>query len=130
MAYLLDTSTLAEALRATPSPVFVRRLTQVPPRERWTSAVTVSQLLVAARLNRSVRFMQDVVTLVSAIRVAPYDLLAAQAFSKLATTPSAPFELDDAMTAAVALSRDFIVVTRNPAQYASFEGLRLETWTG
>ncbi len=51
MAYLLDTGTLAEALRSVPSRTLVRRLTGVPSRDRWTSVLTVSQLLVAARRN-------------------------------------------------------------------------------
>ena len=49
VAYLLDTSTLAEVLRAAPSRSLVRRLSMVPSRDRWTSVITVSQLLVAAR---------------------------------------------------------------------------------
>ncbi len=48
MAYLLDAGTLAEVLRSVPSPHLVRRLTSIPPRDRWTSVISVSQLLLAA----------------------------------------------------------------------------------
>ena len=35
MGYLLDTSTLVEVLRASPSPKLVRRMSSVPSRERF-----------------------------------------------------------------------------------------------
>jgi len=129
VSYLLDTSTLAEVLRAAPKPGFVRRLSQVSPRDRWTSVITVSQLLVAARLERKPKLMQQVVRLVSSIRVAAYDLSAAQAFSKYRATVATSQSTDDVMIAAIASSRDFTLVTRRRQAYAAFSGLRLEDWT-
>ena len=70
MAYLLDTGTLAEVLRSVPSRNLVRRLTTVPARDRWTSVITVSQILVAARKTRNPKVMQDVIRLVAAVKVA------------------------------------------------------------
>ncbi len=130
MGYLLDTSTLAEVLRAAPQPGFVRRLSQVSPRDRWTSVITVSQLLVAARLERNPRLMQQVVRLVSSIRVAAYDLSAAQAFAKFRSTTATSQTTDEVMVAAIATARDFTLVTRRRQAFASFSGLRLEDWIG
>jgi tRNA(fMet)-specific endonuclease VapC len=91
MAYLLDAGTLAEVLRRVPSPSMVRRLTSVPPRDRWTSVISVSQLLLAARRAGSrPRLMQDVVRLVAAVKVAPFDMPAAQMFAKLRAGGSLP----------------------------------------
>jgi tRNA(fMet)-specific endonuclease VapC len=128
MAYLLDAGTLAEVLRRTPAPSLVRRLASVPPGDRWTSVVTVSQLLLAARRQRRTRLMQDVIRLVAAVKVAPFDLAAAQAFARLRASTVPEGEPDEAMIAAIALSADFTLVTRRPSDFARFPNLRTECW--
>jgi tRNA(fMet)-specific endonuclease VapC len=128
VSYLIDTGTLAELLRAAPPSNLVRRLSQVPSRERWTSVITVSQLLVAARREKDPRLMQDVVRLVAAIRVAPYDLKAAQAFAKFRATVAPQHETDDVMIAAIAQSRGDTLVTRRRQLFAVFKDLRIEDW--
>jgi tRNA(fMet)-specific endonuclease VapC len=128
VSYLLDTSTLLEILRASPPASLVWRLSQVPARDRWTSVITVSQLLLAARNEQDPRLMQDVVRLVAAIRVAPYDLSAAQSFAKFRAGTGADCETDDVMIAAIASSRDLTLVTRRRADFERFS-LRLEDWT-
>jgi tRNA(fMet)-specific endonuclease VapC len=129
VAYLLDTATLAEVLRSVPSRALVRRLTSVPSRDRWTSVVTVSQILVAARKTRSPRIMQDVIRLVAAVKVASFDVPAAQSFAKLRATIVGNADTDDVMIAAIAVTNDFTLVTRRPAAFARFPHLRVEDWT-
>lgn len=129
MAYLLDTGTLIEVLRAVPSRSLVRRLTAVPTPERWTSVITVAQVLVAARLARKPRVMQDVVRLVAAVKVAPFDLVAAQAYAKLRAAAKPVGGADDLMVAAIALANNFTFVTRRPADFSGIPHLRLEDWT-
>ncbi len=128
MAYLLDTPTVAEVLRTVPSRALIRRLSEVPSRDRWTSVVTVSQLLVAARRSNQARVMQDVVQVVAALRVAPFDLAAAQVFAKFRSGPAAEMEADDVMIAAIALASKFTLVTRRTTTFAIFTGLRVENW--
>jgi tRNA(fMet)-specific endonuclease VapC len=129
VAYLLDTSVLVELLRSSPPPPLVRRLSQVPTRERWTSVVTVSQLLIAARAEDDPRLMQNVVSLVAAIRVAPYDLAAAQVFARFKSKLESDAETDDVMIAAIASSRNHTLVTRRVELFSSFVKLRIEDWT-
>lgn len=126
--YLLDAGTLAEVLRAYPSQNLVRRLTSIPTRDRWTSAITVSQLLTAARRSNKPRLMQDVIRLVSAVRVAAFDLPSAQSFAKFRATVAPEVDTDDVMIAAIAQSNDFTLVTRRPNDYRRFQ-LRIEDWT-
>jgi tRNA(fMet)-specific endonuclease VapC len=128
MAYLLDAGTLAEVLRAVPSRTLVRRLTTVPSRDRWTSAISVSQLLLAARRSRQPKLMQDVIRLVAAVKVASFDMLAAQTFAKFRATVAQDADTDDVMIAAIAVSNDFTLVTRRPADFSRYTGLRIETW--
>lgn len=128
MAYLLDAGTLAEVLRSAPSRNLVRRLTNVPTGERWTSVISVSQILVAARKSKSQKLMQDVIRLVAAVKVAPFDIGAAQAFAKFRATVALEGDPDDAMIAAVAVTNDFTLVTRRPNDFARFPNLRAESW--
>lgn len=129
MAYLFDTSILAEVLRSSPSRALVRRLTTVPTKDRWTSVVTVGQLLVAARKAQAPRIMQSVVQLVAAVRVAPFDLPAAQTFAKLRSSVAEDQDTDDVMIAAIAITQGFVVVTKRPREFSAFTQLRVEDWT-
>jgi tRNA(fMet)-specific endonuclease VapC len=129
VAYLLDTATLAEVLRSVPSRSLVRRLTSVPSRDRWTSVITVSQILIAARRTRQPKLMQDVIRLVAAVKVAPFDVLSAQSFAKFRATVAPEGDPDDVMIAAIAVTNDFTLVTRRPTDFSQFQHLRVEDWT-
>jgi tRNA(fMet)-specific endonuclease VapC len=129
VAYLIDAGTLVEVLRSAPSRALIRRLTSIPTADRWTSVISVSQILVAARKNKNHKLWQDVVRLVAAVKVAPFDLAAAQAFAKFRATVATAGDPDDAMIAAIAVSNDFTLVTRRPADFARFPNLRVESWT-
>jgi tRNA(fMet)-specific endonuclease VapC len=128
MPYLLDAATLAEVLRSVPSRALVRRLTTVPTRDRWTTVIAVSQLLIAARRTNQARLMQDVIRLVAAVKVAPFDVVAAQAFAKFRATVAADGDPDDAMVAAIAVTNDFTLVTRRTDEFAKYPHLRIEDW--
>jgi tRNA(fMet)-specific endonuclease VapC len=130
VAYLLDAGTLVEILRAVPSPRLVRRLASVPSRERWTSVISVSQILVAARRTQQPKLMQDVIRLVAAVKVAPYDLGAAQAFAKFRATVAPDADTDDVMIAAIASAQDLTLVTRRPGDFQPYyPHVRVEDWT-
>lgn len=129
MAYLIDTGTLVEVLRSVPSRTLVRRLTVVPPRDRWTSVITVGQLLIAARAAHNPKLMQDVIRLVAAVKVAPFDLIAAQTFAKLRATVAQDADTDDVMIAAIALANEMTLVTRRTATFSKFPHLRVEDWS-
>lgn len=130
MPYLLDTPTLAEALRTAPSRELVRRLASVPTSDRWTSVVTVGQLLSAARKASQPRLMQDVIRLVASVRVAPFDLAAAQAFAKLRAGAGAEAPVEDVAVAAIASSQSLVLVTPRREAFSSFPGLHVEDWLG
>ena len=117
MAYLLDTGTLVEVLRSVPSRLLVRRLTNVSTRDRWTSAITVGQLLIAARGAQNPKLMQDVIRLVAAVKVAPFDLIAAQTFAKLRATVAQEADTDDVMIAGIALASGYTLVTRRTSAF-------------
>jgi len=129
VGYLLDTATLAEVLRTVPSRSLVKRLSSVPSSERWTTAITVSQILIAARRTQKPKLMQDVIRLVAAVKVAPFDTLAAQSFAKFRTTVAPQADTDDVMIAAIAVTHDFTLVTRRLDAFRVYPHLRVEDWT-
>jgi tRNA(fMet)-specific endonuclease VapC len=128
VGYLLDAATLVEVLRSSPAPRFVERLQRVPSAHRWTSVISVSQLLVAARRTRKPRLMQDIVRLIAAIKVASFDAAAAQAFAKFRSTVAPEVDTDDVMIAAIAVANEFTLVTRRPGDFDRYQ-LPLEDWT-
>jgi predicted nucleic acid-binding protein len=129
VAYLFDTSALAEVLRAVPSPIYVQRLTRVPTADRWTTSINISQILIAARRAQKPRLMQDVIRLVAAVKVAPFDTLAAQSFAKFRCTVAPDANTDDVMIAAIAVTHDFTLVTRRVDSFRVYPHLRCEDWT-
>jgi tRNA(fMet)-specific endonuclease VapC len=129
MPYLFDTPSLAEVLRTVPSPLFVKRLTMVPTADRWTTAISVSQILIAARRTGKTRLMQDVIRLVAAVKVAPFDTLASQSFAKFRCTVTPDASTDDVMIAAIAVTHDFTLVTRRVETFRVYPHLRCEDWT-
>ncbi|MSP24247.1 MAG: type II toxin-antitoxin system VapC family toxin [Myxococcales bacterium] len=130
MSYLLDTRTLAEILRATPSVALVRRLSQVPSADRFMSVVTVSRLIAAARRYNQPRVMQYVIRLIAAVRVVPFDLAAAQVYGKIGTCIGDRATADEFMIAATAASRSHVLVTATPDAFAAVPDLRCEYWLG
>lgn len=128
MAYLFDTSSLAEVLRTLPSPMFVKRLSMVPTADRWTTAITVSQILIAARRTGKTRLMQDVIRLVAAVKVASFDTFASQSFAKFRCTVTPEASTDDIMIAAIAVTHDFTLVTRRVDTFRVYPHLRCEDW--
>ena len=129
MPYLFDTPSLAEVLRTVPSPFFVKRLSTVPTSDRWTTSITVSQILIAARRTGKTRLMQDVIRLVAAVKVAPFDTLASQSFAKFRCTVASEASTDDVMIAAIAVTHDFTLVTRRVDTFRAYPHLRCEDWT-
>ncbi|MFT3766556.1 MAG: hypothetical protein QM820_13735 [Minicystis sp.] len=72
--------------------------------------------------------MQDVIRLVAAVKVAPFDIAAVQSFAKFRATVAPDGDPDDVMIAAIAVTNDFTLVTRRPADFARFPNLRAESW--
>ena len=130
--YLLDLTALVEVLRAAPAPRFMRRLSSVATVDRWTSAVVVGELMHAARRAADPGVMSDVLRLVSAVRVAPFDLATARTYAKLAATlewAGVALPAADLMTAATARTLEMTLVTRRPHVFTRVPQLAIEDWT-
>ena len=137
LRYLLDTSVLSEPLRPRPDPAILELL-RIHDSECATASVVWNELWFGCRrLPDSARrraieaYLNRVVA--PGIPVLPYDTAAANwhaveraRLSSLGTP--APFV--DGMIAAIARTRNLIVVTRNPRDFAAFDGLECVDWGG
>ena len=130
--YCFDTDVLSATLRADPSLPLVRRLARVPPSTQMTTAITVGELIYGAArrgsptLTRRVRDLLD-----AALAILPFDRGAAEVYGELrATLEREGRRLDepDLRIAAIAVSRDLILVTGNVRHFARVPGLTVENW--
>ncbi len=136
MRYLLDTNVLSEVRRPRPDPRVTRWLGHQAPRDVAICVVTVMEIelgvLRAERRDRVAgaalrRWFENQVLTGFADRILPLDLDGARAAAPLHVPDPAPER--DALIAAVALSRDLTVVTRNTADFVRTGVRCLDPWT-
>lgn len=130
--YCFDTDILSAVLRRSPPLPLIRRLARIPPREQFTTAVTLGELLYGALRKGSPQLLarvRDVVLL--AQQVLPFDDLAAESYGPLRArleSEGQPLAEPDLRIAAIALSRDLTLVTGNVRHFERVPNLRVENW--
>jgi len=130
---LLDTDVISHLLRPDARTELVQRVRKVPPRDRYTSAITIGEILYG--LERTGRHEAIRARLESEflarIEVLPFDLDAARAYAHIKARlyrTGQPLDEPDLRIAAIALSRDLILITGNDAHFRRVPGLRVENW--
>ncbi len=133
--YLLDTNIVSEGARPQPN-ARVRERYQAHEHECaiaspvWHELVYgVERLVPSRRRNMLTRYLEDVVQ--ATLPILPYDATAAQWHSRERARLERlgrPRPWADGMIASVAATQNLILVTRNTADFADFDGLRLENW--
>ena len=134
MTYLLDTDTLSELMRRSPSPTLLRRLAAVPPDQQATSAITLGELLygayrVEAQSQGLLERMEQTVT--ANLPVLPFDADAATEYGALRALLEArgtPIGNADMQIACIALARALTVVTGNVRHFERVPSLPVENW--
>lgn len=135
LSYLLDTNILSEPTKPHPNPHVIRRLQQ--HNGQYCTAVTVWHELHygVQRLTDSKRKTSLFAYLnaleQSGLVILPYEKMAgewlAQARSKLAQQGiTAPYP--DGEIAAIAMTQQLTLVTRNVQDFVIYDGLRVENW--
>ncbi|MDR3067894.1 MAG: type II toxin-antitoxin system VapC family toxin [Cellulomonas sp.] len=136
MRYLLDTNVLSEARRPRPDPQVTGWLSRQVPRDVAICVITVIEIelgvLRAERRDPAAgaalrRWFEKQVLTGFADRILSLDLAGARAAAPLHVPDPAPER--DALIAAVALSRDLTVVTRNTADFVRTGARCLDPWT-
>lgn len=130
--FCFDTDILSAVMRRDPPLHLIRRLAEVPPRQQFTTAITVGEMLYGAAKRGDPQLEQRVHDLIlRAQAVLPFDEPAAEIYGSLRATlerAGRPLAEPDLRIAATALSRDLTLVSGNVRHFARVPGLRLENW--
>lgn len=130
--FCFDTDILSAVMRRDPPLHLIRRLAEVPPRQQFTTAITVGEMLYGAAKRGDPQLEQRVHDLIlRAQAVLPFDEAAAEVYGSLRATlerAGRPLAEPDLRIAATALSRDLTLVSGNVRHFARVPGLRLENW--
>ena len=126
---VLDTNVLSELMRPEPSPTVIAWIEARATTSLFTTTITQAEILYGIRLLPSGKRRSEIEEAACEMfrmdfagRVLPFDQDAAQAYAKIASSrrqAGRPITQFDAQIAAIALSRDGAVATRN---IADFEG--------
>jgi tRNA(fMet)-specific endonuclease VapC len=134
MRFLLDTNVLSEPMVPQPSRAVLSKL-QLHAGQVCTSALCIHELIYGAeRLAPSERkreYEEFLTELVEAIPVLPYDEDAARWHARErarleARGKTPPFV--DGQIAAIAATRDLILVTKNVRDFSDFAGVTVQNW--
>ena len=135
--WVLDTDHLSLLQRSHERVVF--RLRQLPPSQRTTTIVNAEEqlrgrfatLAGARKVEEWVpayRQFQQTLSELLPLQILPFDEAAAEQFVRLKTTVK-QVGTQDLKIAAIALSADATLVTRNTVDFGRIAGLKLEDWT-
>nr|WP_234910037.1 type II toxin-antitoxin system VapC family toxin [Synechococcus elongatus] len=132
---MLDTNVISELFRPIPNPAVLAWYDQTPKRELFLSAITVAELDQGVALlpegRRKEGLRAAVTTLVEMDfrdRVLSFDLEAAWQYGVLVEARSRQglsVSVNDALIAAIALSRRCVVVTRNQKDFCGVAALQI-----
>lgn len=131
--YLFDTDTISNLLARRPSPGLLRRLAGVSPRNQFTSAITVGELIYGAyRSARPEFFLERLDRLVwPNVTILAFDEAAARAYGHLrAELERGGMSLSepDLRIASIALVHRLTVVTGNVRHFSRISNLQIENW--
>jgi len=134
LRYLLDTNTISEPLKPYPDAQVAERLDRFH-NQLALPVFVVYELLRGAYLmpesKKRLRVLRYVEQTIRYLPVLPYTQASAEWHGREAARlqalgKSPPFI--DAQIAAVAVTNDLVLVTRNTADFINFSGLQLENW--
>ncbi len=94
----------------------------------WHAAINTLRKNEVAALIRHYRKMADLISSCHHLEIIPFDEAAGQTFQQL-LAQGIRIGLMDLRIAAIAVSRDMTLLTRNPKDFGCIPGLRVEDWT-
>jgi toxin FitB len=132
---LLDTNVLSELMRSVPNESVIRWLDSLPEDDVWISAVTVAEIRLGLAILPEGRRKQTLTKLADQMlheefseKCLPFDYQAAGAYAGIVssrTRQGSPITVEDARIAAIALTAEVSLATRNTKEFLGIEGLEL-----
>jgi tRNA(fMet)-specific endonuclease VapC len=130
--YCFDTDVLSAVLKRDPPMHLIRRLSQVPAEDQFTTSITLGELLCAAARRENPELETRIRELIRrAAAILPFDARAADRYGSLrARLEREGRRLDepDLRIASIALSRGLMVVTGNVRPFGRVPDLAVENW--
>ena len=132
--YLFDTDTLSALISGAPPRLLVAKLEPVPIQDRFTSSINIGEMAYGAYRapHRTQELLRDIDrTILPNFAVLPFDTDAALRYGELRRfleRQGTPIGDADTRIAAVALSRNLIVVTGDTRHFRRVPGLMVENW--
>ena len=132
---LLDTNVLSELMRPHPNNGVVTWIDALSDDDVWISAITVGEVRLGLALLPEGRRKQTLIGLAEEMfqeeffeKCLPFDYQAAEVYAQIVSSRSRqgrPIAVEDAQIAAIALSVDLKLATRNVKDFLGIEELKL-----
>ena len=130
--YLFDTDVLSNLMKRSPSRDLLKRVGSAPVGSRFTSSITLGELVYGARRRGSASLMEKIEErVVAALPILPFDADAARRYGEVRAElerQGTPIGDADVRIAAIALVRRLIVVTGNIRHFQKIPHLTVENW--
>jgi tRNA(fMet)-specific endonuclease VapC len=131
--YLFDTDIITNIFKRQPSPGLLAKLAKTPSRAQHISTITVSEIVYGAWKSSQPRRHLDNLEkiLLPAVTILGFDSKAAYVCGSLRARlerEGKPLALADLQVAAIAMSRDLVLVSGNTRHFSRIPGLVWENW--
>ena len=132
--YLLDTDTLSNLMKRSPSVPLMAKLASVPTHLQFTSSITLGELIYGAHrlLPQSTRLLDQIEDkLMANLPVLPFDAAAAKRYGEVRAqleSRGTPLGDADLRIGAIALVRGLTVISANTRHFERVPGLKVENW--
>ena len=132
--YLIDTDILSNLIKRSKSAVLIAKLRQIPREQRFTSSITIGELIYGAHRppGQTEKWLESfALSYPQDMTVLPFDEAAARRYGELRATLErlgTPIGDADTRIAAIALARRLIMITGNVRHFGRVPNLRVENW--
>ena len=128
---ILDTTFLVDILRGNRDTIPALKKIDESGSGNQVAATTVQEIIRGSHLSRSTKEQEKVASMMSKLTVIPFDERAARIAGFLQADldmQGEPIDVQDVQIAAVALSNDVAVMTRNAKHFSRIKGLKIQTY--
>jgi tRNA(fMet)-specific endonuclease VapC len=130
MRYVLDTNIVSDLVR-NPHGKIATRIADVGEESVCTSIIVAAELRYGAAKRGSERLLAQLITVLGALDILPFEAPADIAYGEIRTRLEAagkPIGGNDMLIAAQAISLGLTIVTDNEREFSRVQGLPCENW--